>query len=207
MYSADQDLQTGLMSNTNSKKTYTSAFPFIKKDSNQNLLDYPEESTAEYQMLNGSETQPSPKNNGPISWTFNDNPKEQSLSNNVNIPKPTNLHNIPQQIPRKEDAMAAHMNVIKMNHERNEMEGCLCFYCGNKVLIPQEATLFKCFFCQRVCDRTRPPVIQKKYLMCGVCRTVIQYTPISNYVRCVCGTVNQIPRVMPQAGPTGPGQV
>ena len=56
MYSADQDLQTGLISDTNSKKTYTSAFPFIKKDSNHNLLDYPEESTAEYQILDTTES-------------------------------------------------------------------------------------------------------------------------------------------------------
>ncbi len=77
-----------------------------------------------------------------------------------------------QQIPRKEEpnngAMAAHMKLVKMNHERMKWKGneisrlemsynaifrCLCFFCGNKVLIPQEATLFKCFFCQRVCDR------------------------------------------------------
>ena len=50
-----------------------------------------------------------------------------------------------------------------------------------------------------------PPQIQKKHLMCGVCKTVLQFTPskslffksykwkiVSNYVRCVCGTVNYV---------------
>jgi len=51
MYSADDDLQTGLMNNTNTKKTYGTAFPFIKKQQNIDLLDTTEEPTAEYQML------------------------------------------------------------------------------------------------------------------------------------------------------------
>jgi len=207
MYSANDQASVGLVSETKKKNNYEPTLS-LRKNPGTDVIELCEETGPEYVLLDASDEISLLRiddDDKLVSTGKNDLKSSSNTKINAEMLPSQNYKASMQESMNKSSANPAPMRMIQMNHERNEMDGCNCFYCGNKVLIPKEARMFKCFFCNSVCDKMCPPQLQKKQMMCGVCRTIIQFTPISNYVRCVCGTVNYVPPVGPgNKGPLPP---
>eukprot|EP01015_Nassula_variabilis_P003911 TRINITY_DN12678_c0_g1_i1.p4 TRINITY_DN12678_c0_g1~~TRINITY_DN12678_c0_g1_i1.p4 ORF type:complete len:150 (+),score=10.34 TRINITY_DN12678_c0_g1_i1:136-585(+) len=66
--------------------------------------------------------------------------------------------------------------------------------------IPQGAQNFTCYSCKSISSRI--PTNQCLFV-CGTCHTKVLYSPLSQYIRCTCGTVNFLPYHYPATPPTG----
>lgn len=181
-----KESKEGLLNGQSTKKSYGSIYNLLPSETESALASdtYRE---ADYCKLDDDDKPNTTSFQNSNSSNDRDYSSYKPIQNDM--PEPTSLEEISPSLTQ-----SVYIKSTNDKLDGPEMTLEQCQFCQKSVMISKSADKFRCCYCKNVNDKnSKPKPLIQKLFICGGCKRTVSYLPVSNYVKCACGTVNFVP--------------